>query len=289
MNEAEIENFWQQHPCGDDQIGRLDIAFAGDHEAFFRAYDAFRYKHERHILRCLDHISFENKNILEIGLGQGADSEQMIRRGARWSGLDLTAASVRRVETRLRLRDLPFDTIKQGSVLDIPYNDNSFDIVFSHGVLHHVPEISLAQNEIARVLKPNGELVMMVYAKWSLNYVVGICLLRRIGLALMYVLGLDPGGIYGIHLKYARERGLFNYLKLREFIHRNTDGPDNPYSKLYGVARVREDFRSFSIVRSYKRFMHCPPLPISLLPLGWLMGWHLWVHLVPRIHEKTGP
>ena len=103
--------------------------------------------------------------LLEIGLGQGADSEQIIRRGARWSGLDLTAESVARLRTRLELRQLPYDELKQGSALAIPYPDNAFDKVFSHGVLHHIPDIRLAEREIARVLKPRGELIMMVYAK----------------------------------------------------------------------------------------------------------------------------
>jgi hypothetical protein len=65
------------------------------------------------------------------------------------------------------------------------------------------------------------------------------------------------------------------------FIHRNTDGPDNPYSKVYGLREVREDFPSFRIAHAYKRWMHGPPLPVSRLPLGRLMGWHLWVHLKP--------
>ena len=50
-----------------------------------------------HIPECLDRIDWQDKKVLEIGLGQGAESEQLIRRGARWSGLDLTEESVDRV------------------------------------------------------------------------------------------------------------------------------------------------------------------------------------------------
>lgn len=281
MNEAQIQEFWQAHPCGDGQVGGLDRAFGGDYEAFFRDYDAFRYRREGHILRCLDKIDFRGCKLLEIGLGEGADSEQIIRRGARWSGLDLTAESVARVRTRLSLRRLPYDDLKQGSALAIPYPDDSFDKVFSHGVLHHIPDIRGAEREIARVLRPGGELIMMVYAKWSFNYLVAIGLVRRLGLAALYALGLEPGGIYAGHLANARRMGLRHYLEMRNFIHRNTDGPANPYSKVYGLAEVRKDFPSFRVKRAYKRWMHGPPLPVSRLPLGRLLGWHLWVHLEP--------
>ena len=50
--------------------------------------------------------------------------------------------------------------------------------MFSLGVLHHIPEIDRAQREIARVLKSDGELIAMLYAKVSLNYLLSIAVLR---------------------------------------------------------------------------------------------------------------
>lgn len=280
--EENISEFWQSNPCGDWQVGGLEGRFAGDYDRFFTEYDAFRYRREGHILGCLNDIDFTGKKVLEIGLGQGAESEQIIRRGGRWSGLDLTQASVTRVKERMRLRNLPYDDLKVGSVLEIPYPDNSFDMVFSHGVLHHVPEIAQAQAEIARVLKPGGELVMMVYAKWSLNYLLAIGILRRAGLAAMMAFGMKGKGIYAAHIRNAHGEGLFNYLRMKNFIHRSTDGPDNPYAKVYGLPEAQKDFPDFVVTRSYKRFMHAPPLPVKWIPLQRMLGWHLWVHLATR-------
>lgn len=280
MNESDIQAFWNRYPCGDLQVGGLNQR-KGDYEAFFTDYDKFRYRKEAHILRCLDNIAFEGRQVLEIGLGQGADSEQIIKRGAIWSGLDLTPESVARVQTRLSLRQLPYQSVKQGSVIQIPYEDNSFDIIFSHGVLHHVPDILAAQKEIHRVLKPDGELVVMLYARLSLNYLVSIGIVRRLGLLGLYLTNRDPGGIFSQHLANARAMGLGRYLRLRNFIHKNTDGPLNPYSKVYDLRRVRDDFPSFRVVRAYKQFMHAPPLPVRWLPLERMLGWHLWVHLQP--------
>jgi len=262
------------------QVGGLQQR-RGDYEAFFTDYDRFRYRKEAHIPRCLDGIDFKGKQVLEIGLGQGADSEQIIKRGANWSGLDLTPESVARVQTRLSLRRLPHQSVKQGSVLRIPHTDSSFDIVFCHGVLHHVPDILTAQREIHRVLKSNGELIVMLYARWSLNYLVSIGIVRRLGLLALYFTNRDPGGIFGQHLANARAEGLGRYLRMDHFIHKNTDGPLNPYSKVYDLQRVKQDFPDFKVVRSYKRFVHAPLLPVHWLPLERVLGWHLWVHMRP--------
>jgi len=282
MQEANIKAFWNAHPCGEGLIGVAPSCLS-DYEAFFRQYDAYRYRTEGHILHCLDDVGFSGKQTLEIGLGQGADSEQIIRRGARWSGLDLTPESVQRLRLRLQLKHLPYEALKQGSALDIPFPDRSFDIVYSHGVLHHIPDIQRAQTEIYRVLRPGGELVVMLYARWSLNYLFAIAVLRRLGLPLLYLTRPPKDSVYGQHLANARKLGLAHYLRMKNFIHHNTDGPHNPYSKVYDLRRVRRDFHSFEIVRAYKRFMHAPPLPVHGLPFAPWLGWHLWAHLRPVI------
>jgi SAM-dependent methyltransferase len=289
MDEKTVGDFWQDHACGDALVGGLRDRFGGDYEKFFSDYDAFRYGMESHLPACFDALNVSGKRVLEIGLGQGADGESLIRRGARWSGVDLTSESVERVRTRLTLRDLPFDNLKQGSVLDLPFEDDSFDMVFSHGVLHHVPEIGQAEKEIHRVLRPGGELVIMMYARWSLNYLVAIGLVRRaaliaaLPLAKAGLVKADPhGGMLAAHLDNANKMGLGRYLRLKEFTHYNTDGPANPYALVYDRRKILQDFPSFRVTRTYKRFMHAPPLPVHGLPGGKLMGWHLWAHLAPR-------
>jgi len=166
--------------------------------------------------------------------------------------------------------------------LKIPYPDNHFDIVFSHGVLHHIPDVEIAQQEIARVLKPSGELIMMMYAKWSLNYLVSIAIFRRLGLFAMYTLGYAPGKTFATHLSNAKKFGLWNYLKMEKFIHHNTNGPLNPYAIVYDLPLVKKNFDRFDPMRSYKRYMHAPPLPVRWMPFASWMGWHLWIHLKPK-------
>jgi ubiquinone/menaquinone biosynthesis C-methylase UbiE len=128
MDEQTIQQFWQDHACGDAQVGDLRERFQGDYEKFFTDYDEFRYQNERHLAACIDALNVSGKQVLEIGLGEGADSERLIRRGARWSGVDLTAESIARVRTRLALRELPCEEPRQGNVLDLPFPDGAFDM-----------------------------------------------------------------------------------------------------------------------------------------------------------------
>jgi SAM-dependent methyltransferase len=285
MDEDTVKSFWASNPCGERFI---DAAKRSSYEQFFAEYDRFRYGLESHIPRCLDEIDFAGKRVLEIGLGLGADAEQIIRRGARWNGVDLTQQSVDHVETRLALRDLPFESLQQASALDLPFPDDHFDIVYSHGVFHHIPDVERAQTELARVVKPVGRVVLMLYATRSLNYLVSIALIRRVGLLGLYALsqaGIDVGGMYGEHVDNARREGLLRYLRLQNLVHRSTDGPSSPYSKVYTVAEVRRDFRLFEIERVHKEFMHAPPLPVHRLPFARILGWHLWVHLRPAVRR----
>jgi SAM-dependent methyltransferase len=287
LQQSEIREFWSAHPCGDNLFGAPDGDGREDYERFYTRYDAAKYRLESHIPQCLDRLDVHGKQVLEIGLGQGAEAERLIRKGALWTGVDLTETAVTRTKTRLALRGLPHDGPHRASVLDLPFPEDSFDLVFSHGVLHHVPDILRAQREIHRVLRPGGRLVVMLYARWSLNYLVSIALLRRAALLTAYPLvrsGLLGGShsLLAAHVAGARRRGLLRYLRLADFTHHNTDGPDNPYSQVYDVRRVRRDFPLFEVDHAEKRFMHAPPLPVHGMVGERLLGWHLWVNLSPR-------
>ena len=290
MKDHDVQAFWNTHPCGDHIVGGLHDAFADDYERFFAAYDTWRYRQEGHIPACLDEIDWAGRRVLEIGLGQGSEAEQIIRRGARWSGLDLTQESVDRVRARLAIRKLPYDDLKQGSALSIPWPKRTFDIVFSHGVLHHIPDIRAAQREIHRVLQPHGTLVAMLYSRNSLNYQVSIRLVRRAALAAVYPLRrskrIQSSGMLRAHLSNAEAVGLRRYLEIDNFTHRNTDGPLNPYARVYSVPEVHDNFPDFEVVRSFSRYMHAPPLPVQKLPGERWLGWHLWIILQARAGES---
>ena len=87
----------------------------------------------------------------------------------------------------------------------------------------------------------------------------------------------------GVHAAARNDRfRIGKYLSMENFIHANTDGPGNPYSKVYDLKGVREDFPEFEVSKSYQCFMHAPPLKVAWLPLASSLGWHLWVQMRKR-------
>lgn len=286
--EDHIKDFWNKNP-----VGTNFIDFETGRE-YFEKYDEFRYKTEGHILEELDAIDFQNKKVLEIGLGQGADSMQIVKRGARYNGIDLTPESVRRVKQRFEISEIPYESVIEGSATNIPFDANTFDIVYSHGVIHHSPHIQQIVEEIRRVLKPGGEAVIMLYHKNSFNYHVSIKLMRRMGLFVLWLMpftvkilskvtGEKPGRIEK-HIKALKKQGL-KYLKMKNFIHVSTDGPDNVFSSVWSKKSSLLLFEKFTDIRFRIHFLNERHLLgfQYLLPqnmknrLSARVGWHLWV------------
>lgn len=285
---SEIKNFWNENP-----VGSNFVSYSQDKE-FYEKYDDFRYRTEGHILKELDTIGFHNKKVLEIGLGQGSDSMQIINRGAIYYGIDLTEESVRRVKERFRLFNKPYKEVQVTNAEKIPYPDNSFDIVYSHGVIHHSPQIEKIVQEIHRVLIPGGQAVIMLYHKRSYNYYISIGFLRRLGLLLLLpfpflakpISRLTGESVERInrHKYHFRKEG-FSYFKMKNFIHRSTDGPDNIYSSVWTARSSKNLFKAFKNISTSVHFLNERHLMgiQYLLPksfkdaLARKYGWHLWI------------
>jgi SAM-dependent methyltransferase len=105
----------------------------------------------------------EGEKVLEIGCGTGADLLQFAKHGAIATGVDLTARHVDLA--RKRVGDLA--VVHQADMRHLPFEDESFDYVYSHGVLHHSDEPENVVREMFRVLRPGGRFNVHVYAFWS--------------------------------------------------------------------------------------------------------------------------
>jgi ubiquinone/menaquinone biosynthesis C-methylase UbiE len=284
----EIAAFWEKNPCGSDFVD-----FRGDFERFFKEYDAYRYRHVEYILPLLDSLNVENKDVLEIGLGQGADAQQLAMRGGRYSGIDLTDESVRRVRMRFKIFNLPYKSIDIMNAEEMTLPDESVDLVYSNGVLLTSPRIEKIVAHIHRVLRKGGRAVIMLYYKNSLNYHLSIRVIRRLGIFLLYIPLVDklvsrltgePLWRLRRHKEILRSEGL-RYLRMQNFIHKATDGPDNVYTSVWTKQECDELFKSFSSVQYDVRFLNERHFPILIkcIPQRWRKylerrwGWNLLI------------
>ena len=104
--------------------------------------------------------------MLEVGFGLGTDFIRFARAGARLHGIDLTQASADAVRKRLVYEGLDAN-IRVADAEAMPFNGDSFDLVYSWGVLHHTPDTKEALSEVRRVLRPGAEARIMLYSRRS--------------------------------------------------------------------------------------------------------------------------
>ncbi len=283
-----VRAFWQANPCG--------IKFADAPPGTRRFYDlveAHRYTKEWHIPEAANFSGTKGLHVLEIGCGVGTDGAQFAEAGAIYTGVDLTDAAVELARKRFEFSNLP-GTFQTADAENLPFSKDTFDLVYSHGVLHHTPDAQKAVQEVHRVLRPGGRAMVMLYHRGSYNYRVNISVLRRAGAHLLK----SEAGINVVHkltgepIDSLREHARLlktekeSYLNPDEFLSQNTDGAGNPLARVYSRSEARELFKDFSHVEIKTYFLNKRWLPLvgSVLPrslesrLAARWGWHLWIY-----------
>ena len=156
-----IADYWDQH------IHDLAIAThpVGSRE-FFQELAEYRYDKLSYLPRLVDFCTYTGKDLLEVGCGAGIDLLRFACGGANVTGIDLS-------KTALDLAHKNFEQSEQNADLHVmngecmQFADNTFDVVYAHGVLKYTADSAKMIGEIHRVLKPGGEAILMVYNKYS--------------------------------------------------------------------------------------------------------------------------
>jgi SAM-dependent methyltransferase len=185
----------------------------------YAAQASKRYELEPYIAPFADFAAAEGRDVLEIGVGLGADHQRYSEAGARLTGVDLTERAVEHTRQRLAASNLR-SQLRVADAEKLPFDDASFDIVYSWGVLHHSPNTPKAIDEVWRVLRAGGSARVMIYHKYS---IVGYMLWVRYGL-LAGRPGRTLAEIYAQHL-------------------------ESPGTKAYTVEEARRLFARFSSVQ----------------------------------------
>jgi len=217
---AEQQAFWEDASCGE----ALYLHGAGP-AAYDRQMEE-RYRLEPFIPAFAGFESCREKDVLEIGVGLGADHQRFAENGARLVGIDLTMRSVVHVRKRFSDRRIP-SALSVGNAEAMAFGAERFDIVYSWGVAHHTPDTTGAIREIWRVLRPGGEAHVMIYHAQSF---VGLMLWLRYGLGRLRPFeGLAQ--LYAAHL-------------------------ESPGTKAYSVAEAKELFAMFRSVEIKTELTH---------------------------------
>jgi len=216
---------WGQDPCGAvyDREHHLET------REFFDEVERYRYKeYAPWMPRVMEFEKFRGARLLEVGCGMGTDLLQFARGGAYCTGVDLTPRSIEITRHRFKLYGADGNfMISDGERL--PFRSESFDVVYSNGVLHHTPDTAGSIREVHRVLRPGGVAKIMLYHRNSLNYWLEIVLRRG-------VLGLE----------FLRGRSAEEIMsRVIEF----SDHDARPLVKVYSRKQMRKLFEMFNDVR----------------------------------------
>jgi len=289
MDGVRHDEFWTGYQPG----LRFAAAPVGSRE-FFDEVTAQRYALEPHIPEVVRFDEWSGLKVLEAGCGMATDGARFAAAGADYTGIDFSPTALDLARRRFALDGIDGRFIA-GSVTRLPFADKTFDLVFSHGVIHHVDDTAGAVQEFHRVLKPGGTVLVMLYHRGSLNYYVTVMAVRRALVGLMMlpkasravarVTG-EPEDVLDGHRRLLEQHGPRYILDKGLFLSHNTDGPGNPLSKVYSGAEARRLFAPvFPDVDIEVRYLHLrlypggPRLAASALGtrLERRIGWHLYV------------
>ncbi len=253
---------WNTTPCGTgEQLAHIEP----ETREWFDQIRHDRYTVSDPWMLCrFDYGSGRGKRVIEIGYGLGSDLLSWAEGGAEVHGIDLVREHHRLASRNFALHDRQA-TLHIADAAAIPYEADSFDIVYSNGVLHHTRDIEACLAEVHRVLKPGGRLLMSVYRRHSAFHYANLLLANGIMRGKLWSLGYDG---------------------LLATIEHGADGADiKPYVKLYTARELRVLLAVFASVDISVAHFNARHVPVAwrLIPPAWeralepALGWYLVV------------
>lgn len=228
---AAIERYWNSHPLGVQYVTRDDVE-DGSPEFFEHIRPWMNPYKFPWIMERIDAEAarLKGKKLLEVGCGMGYDSLEFIRRGVRVTAVDLTENAVAYARRHFEIVGAEADDLRVGNALALPFDDESFDAVWSNGVLHATGDTQRAVSEVWRVLKPGGRAIISHFY-------------RR------------PSWMYLIH-RLGREN----------IEHKDEDPPVNEF---YTEAEIEAFFDDFDIEATFREHHRALPV-VRFGPKAWL-------------------
>jgi len=251
----ETQAQWNDNPCGSQYAKHS----RPESLEWFLEVQAHRYGEYAPWMReTMEFAKHGGKKLLEIGGGLGTDLAQFAMHGARVTDIDLSAGHLALARENFRARGLDGEFIHHDAE-SLPFADNTFDVVYSNGVIHHTPNTQDVVHEIYRVLKPGGRAIIMVYAENSLFY----------WWEKVIKAGVDHGQLFDHSIGEIMSQGV-----------ELTNTKTKPLVKVYTRQRLRNVFSRFANIEIVQCQLTQQEVPSSLSwlshdLLGSVMGWNL--------------
>ena len=263
---ADAGRYWNAHPIAVDSVEFPP----GSRESFDALYARWRETIDEHRERFL--AACRGRRVLEVGCGTARDGRYLVENGIDYRAVDASRRSLAFAREHFSQRGLPA-RFANADATSLPFADGAFDLVYSIGVVHHVPDWERACREIARVTAPGGTLRVMVYNRHSYHYALVrwvVCPLIRL---MLYVPPLAPLARLGPRklrelLEIARVHGASRETLLAASTDTSTagEGNYNPLSYLLTEAELRRVFAGTEDAECFR-------MDLKYFPLPFLRGW----------------
>jgi SAM-dependent methyltransferase len=160
-NNTLVRDYWNHH------IHDLDIStHAPGSREFFSDLDQYHFEKLHHLPRLIDFDAYRGKTVLDVGCGAGTDLARFAKGGAIVSGVDLSSSAIALAKQNFAQQGLAGD-LREADGEHLPFSEDSFDLVFAHGVVQYTANDKALVDECRRVLKPGGTAVFQVYNRIS--------------------------------------------------------------------------------------------------------------------------
>jgi len=158
---ADVRTYWNRH-IHDLEITSHPVGTPG----FFQDLDHYHFEKLHHLLRLVNFDGYRGRRVLEVGCGAGTDLARLARGGAIVTGIDLAASAVELARKNFAQQGLDGE-FHEGDGEHLPFPNDTFDLVYAHGVVQYTPGSRALVEECRRVLKPGGEAIFQVYNRVS--------------------------------------------------------------------------------------------------------------------------
>jgi SAM-dependent methyltransferase len=169
-----VREYWNRH-IHDLEITSHPVGSRG----FFDDLDQYHFEKLHHLLRLVAFDGYRGRTVLEVGCGAGVDLARFAKGGAQVTGVDLAASAIALARANFEQQGLQ-GRFEVADGEHLPFPDNSFDLVFAHGVVQYTANPQRLVAECHRVLKPGGEAVFQVYNR--ISWLNALSKLMKVGL-----------------------------------------------------------------------------------------------------------